>query len=413
VLILAGAAGLIRLWLLQPSPARLALIALWTAVATLFRHDFGVYVAIAAVVAVVARRPAGALAVASRLAVYVGMTTLLLVPSIAWVQIYKGVVPYVQSTIESVEGESARTDLPWPVIEPAAGLTEDNLISLVYYVFWAVPCVALLAWIWKAASRERREPIDLATGLSLIVLALVVNMAFLRGSLLSRFGDAIVPVALAAAWAATAAPAPWQARQAAAGIVWALPRAVMLFLVASLFVVEESRREMEVGGLTEGREAAGRRFDAARAELSQLPPQTWRGVKPEGTLVAARYIAECTAPGDHVLMATYGPEIPVFARRPFAGGQGTFGLNFYTADEPQRAAVARLRTQSVPIVIASYDEYEGEFVEDYPIVAQYLAGRYRDAGTIAVEGEPRFRVLVDSTRAPARTDAVLGLPCYR
>jgi hypothetical protein len=110
---------------------------------------------------------------------------------------------------------------------------------------------------------------------------------------------------------------------------------------------------------------------------------------------------------------TYAPEIPVFARRRFAGGQGTFGLNFYTADEQQQNAVKRLREQSVPVVLGSVDEYEGEFVDDYPIVAAYLAEHYRVSGTIAVDGEPRFRVLVDSARQPLRVDPTLNLPCYR
>ena len=67
----------------------------------------------------------------------------------------------------------------------------------------------------------------------------------------------------------------------------------------------------------------------------------------------------------------------------------------------------------MPVVLGSFDEYEGEFVDDYPIVAAYLAEHYREAGTIAVDGEPRFRVLVESEREPRRVDPTLNLPCYR
>ncbi len=134
-------------------------------------------------------------------------------------------------------------------------------------------------------------------------------------------------------------------------------------------ITSETVRELDVAGLSDSWEAVERRFQSARAELVQLPPATWSGVKAEGTLVAARYVAECTSPEDHVLLVTYAPEIPVYARRRFAGGQGTFGLNFYTAEEQQRTAVARLREQSVPVVLGSFDEFEGEFVDDYPVVA--------------------------------------------
>ncbi len=59
-----------------------------------------------------------------------GLTTLLLVPSIVWVQVYKGVVPYIQATLASITGESQRTDLPWPTFDLAQGLDERNLVSL-------------------------------------------------------------------------------------------------------------------------------------------------------------------------------------------------------------------------------------------------------------------------------------------
>jgi hypothetical protein len=286
-------------------------------------------------------------------------------------------------------------------------------------MFWAIPMVALVVLAWRIAhagrarAGERFNPVDLATGVALILLALAVNTSFLRGSLLSRFGDAIVPVALLGAWATTSTPNFWQVRRTPLLIAWVMPRVLLLMILALAFATGDTRRELQASGLTDSWEFTQRRFQTARTELSQLPPNTWSGTKPDGTLVAARYVAECTRPEDYVLLVTYAPEIPVFARRRFAAGQGTFGLNFYTAEEQQRNAVNRLREQSVPVVLGSFDEYEGEFVEDYPIVAKYVTEHYRDAGTIDVEGEPRFRVLVDSTRQPTHVDGILNLPCYR
>jgi hypothetical protein len=96
-----------------------------------------------------------------------------------------------------------------------------------------------------------------------------------------------------------------------------------------------------------------------------------------------------------------------------AGGQGTFGLNFYLTDAQQERAIAYLRQQSVPIVLGSYADYDGEFGSDYPLVAAYVASRYRDAGVIPVEGAPRFRVLVENGRPPVRMDPYFGLPCFQ
>jgi hypothetical protein len=128
---------------------------------------------------------------------------------------------------------------------------------------------------------------------------------------------------------------------------------------------------------------------------------------------AARYIAECTADDDRILLTTYAPEVLVMGRRRFAAGQGTFGLNFYESEPQQLEAVGRIERQSVPIVLGSYDEFEEEFVHDYRRVSEYVAAHYRDAGAILEEGSPRFRVLVDTRRAVRRLDAATGLPCFR
>ena len=431
VLMLAVAAGLARLWIVRPSTSGLALLAVWTAVATLFRHDFGVYVALTAVAAILVRGPGPWTAVARRLALYVAVTTVLLLPSIVWVQVYAGVVPYVQATLENVKGESARTDLAWPTFDPEQGFDERNLVSLAYYAFWGVPLVAVCLLAWRVAVRmpfitarrlraftpdrtnADRDRIDLATGVTLAALAIAVNTSFLRGALLSRFGDAIAPVALLAAWATAVVPALPQVHTVLTGVAWAAPRVLLLTILSAVFMAGDTRPELAASGLTDSWEFVQLRFHTARAELARQPPTTWSDVKPEGTLVAARYVAECTRPTDRVLLLTYAPEIPVYARRRFAAAQGTFGLNFYTWEEQQRNAVARLGEQSVPIVIGSYDDFEGEIVDDYPLMAKYVAEHYREAGAIAVDGEPRFRVFVERDRQPQGVDSTLGLPCYR
>jgi hypothetical protein len=105
--------------------------------------------------------------------------------------------------------------------------------------------------------------------------------------------------------------------------------------------------------------------------------------------------------------------VPVFARRRFAIGQGTVALSFYTSPEDQERALARWRTQSVPVVLADYEEYEHGFRSDYALLARHLMDHYREAGTIEVDEEPRFRVFVERGRQPRRADPALGLPCFR
>ena len=151
----------------------------------------------------------------------------------------------------------------------------------------------------------------------------------------------------------------------------------------------------------------------AKDELRGLPPRVWHDRDEVGTLAAARYLAECTAPTDRVLVATYATEVGVFARRLFAAGQPTFGLGFYTDEPHQHRALDRLATQSVPVVLTSAaDEYASDFAPDYPLVARYLENHYAEVGVIDVENKPRFRVLARRDRTPVRTYQRFGLPCF-
>ena len=84
---------------------------------------------------------------------------------------------------------------------------------------------------------------------------------------------------------------------------------------------------------------------------------------------AAGYIARCTTPDDRLLVTGAIHEIPVLARRRFAGGQAMFKLSLYTSERDQRRALAKLEQQSVPIVLADDREFGEGFLDDYPLFA--------------------------------------------
>ena len=65
------------------------------------------------------------------------------------------------------------------------------------------------------------------------------------------------------------------------------------------------------------------------------------------------------------------------------------------------------------LVLADIREVEGGCLSDYPLIARHLAERYREAGTIDVDEEPRLRVFVDARRTPSRVDGRFGLPCFQ
>jgi hypothetical protein len=418
VVVLLVAALLVRMWLLRPSWPALAMLSAWTAVATLFRHDFGVYVGIAAGVALLAAGPLPLQRRLHRLIGYAGLTLLLLLPSVIWVQRQAGLVPYARHTLESIRGESSRTALRWPRVRTEAGGARDNLAALAYFSLWIIVAAAAAALV-SLVVRGNAEPTTIATGLALLALTAVVNSFFLRGNLFARFGDAIVPAVLLAAWIAGALGIERSrpsGKPPAGGPLLTplrvLPSATMVIIAAALFAATGVPLRLVAAGLTHSWDP-WTPFEATKAELSSLPPQTWTDAGTYGTLTASRYLAECTQPTDRVLLATHAPEVPVFARRLVAAGQGTFGLTFYENEVHQRQAVARMQRQSVPVVIGAFDEFKGEFVDDYRYVYEYVAAHYRDAGVIEVDGRPRFRVLVSTSREPSGVDPRLGLPCFK
>jgi hypothetical protein len=267
--------------------------------------------------------------------------------------------------------------------------------------------------IWRLVDRSQPFPAaERATGLALLALAAGVDVFFLRGNLAQRFGDAIVPTAVAAAWTVGAAAAlRWRRAWVPVGMA---ARLLLLAMLGAIYVTGEVRRELDNGALTDSWENARKRFDRIRGELRALPPAEWSHVDAQGTLRAARYVAQCTSPDDHVLVAAYAPEIPVFARRRFAAGQPIVAMSFYTSEADQRRAVERLQGQSVPIVLVADEDYDEEFADDYPLLAQYVEAHYRVVGTIDTgRDDLRLRVFVESGRKPQGADPILGLPCFR
>lgn len=411
VLALAVGVWAVRAAAFEPTTLRLALAAAATAAAVLFRHDLGIYVAAAMGAALVVRDIDRWRLLVRHVAIYGAATAACLLPPVIWVQMYEGLPEYLRRAAASVAVEQSRTNLRLPSIDLSMPLAPANLEVAGYYLFWAVPLVAAavllprLVW-WRGPPPTREER---ATAFGLLVMTALANLSFLRANLAERFGDAVVVVALLAAWTAGTA-ALWRSALVRRLAVTA-PVVLLAGVLAANSVLSEVGRELDTSGLSDSWEEVERRYGVVRGELRGMPPLAWSDAAAQGTLVAARYVAECTRSTDRLLGIGPVHEIHVFARRRFAAGQALFKLSLYTSIADQRRALDRLRTQSVPIVIADAGEY-GYFDDLYPFIAEHLMQRYRDAGSIDVEGRPRFRVLVAADREPTRADPVLGLPCF-
>ena len=169
---------------------------------------------------------------------------------------------------------------------------------------------------------------------------------------------------------------------------------------------------MATGRLDDSWGAARGKFREVADSLRAEPPVTWTEKPVERSIAVSRYLAECTAPEDRVLLATFADEIAYFARRRFAGGQRRFTSNVLTSEADQRNVLRRMARQSVPVVVTDMN-YEHEFVIDYPLVAKHIESHYRRAGDVKTESEAVLHVWVEKTRPPVRTDPVLGFPCFQ
>lgn len=406
VVMLALGAAAIRFAMGEPSVMRLAIAAAITAMATLFRHDYGVYLAIGMIAGIIAREFGRWREAARRVGAFAACTALFLLPSIIWVQVHEGVMTYVVTALRTSGIESRRTSLAWPTFDGSAPFDDSNLIALTYYAFWVLPMLALLV---LALRSKGAPPQERGTVVALVALAVVVNVFFLRSNLAARFGDAVVPVALLAAWIAAA---PEIAGRTARALAWAAPRVLLLLMIPCAYVFGELAPDLQNSGLTVSATETLERFKNVRASLARLPHAALSDGLANGKLRAAQYLAECTAPEDRVLVAAYAPEVLVFARRAFAGGQPTVSLALYGSESEQHATLARWERQSVPVVVAT-DEFEQEFVTDYPLLARRVAERYHEAGAIPIGEDARFRVFVENDRPARRIDARFDLPCYR
>jgi len=403
----------IRWAVLRPSWPRLTALAAATLAATLFRHDYGLFVGAGAVAGLIGMEPRPWRGAARRLLTYGVLLVLVSLPSLVWFMLNGGILHYARLVFQASFTQSFNNPAMGfsPVVKLSAPFQADSLIALEYYAYWFMVVAAVV--VLAVRSRQRRQDgydAELGTGWALVVMAPFVHYFLLRSHLQARFGDAVVPMAVIGPWIVGQAPMLGSRigrRLSAAG-----PPLFMALMCAAFVPIEYVPQELSTGGFLTRASLVTERFGNVKQELVALPPHDWTNVEPQGTLVAARYVAECTSPTDRVLVGTFADQIPYFARRLFAGGQSYFAFSFLRTEDDQRLVLQRLAHQSVPIILAAYD-YDKEILRNYPLLAQHIASRYHQVGVIDYEGEPWVRVFVENGRTPTRTDPVSGFPCFR
>ena len=399
--LLSYAAGfyLLQRYVTRPTAGRLWALAASVVIAFLFRHDHGIYLGAAGVMATWLVAADGIARRLRRTLTFVGMTALLALPYLAYVQVNGGILAYVQTGLEFRDGELGRQEYVWPDVFGGGQLFADALL----YQYWALPVLALLVVAWRARGGAASGA---ARVMPIVAVAVVLNATFLRAPLPVRLPDVIVPAVLLGAWLAAAA---WHGRRR---WVWR-PAAIALGLAFTLSVATAGQivDQLERAGLLRSwSRLADALDDVGWMLLERHSPRQMPSRAAAALLPFYGYAARCTEPTDRLFVAGFAPEVVVFAQRPFAGGIYTYVAGYYNSEARQRQIVATMRRQVVPFVLIPGTAYATDFAAGWPIVAEYVGGRYGPMVTLgdAVTG---VHVLIDRTLPVTRRDEATGWPC--
>ena len=352
----------------NPRPRRLVMLAIWTAVAFLLRHDYVIYVALGNIVLLIACHGRVLRDAARRLAGYAALSILFILPWLLYVQIYEGLPEYFASAVSFTATEGRRTatgSLPWP-----------------FFAFVAIPVAGLIV--------SSRQGVRLKRGqlASAAVLLLSLDLVFLRDVLAARIPDAAAPTAVVAA--ATAAHVVSK-RAVTRGTVIAAMLVVILQITTRTFALPQPAESF-------------RRLSDITERLRHVSPE----ITPNPSLAPlVEYLAHCTGRDDRILVAGFGPEIPVLARRPFAARLPTWIPGYYEDSADVNRALMQLGRERLGAAV---------FLNGSMVVARLwpaLLQAIRDRGFEEYTVTPinsRVRVWLPSA-ADAHRDAATNLPC--
>jgi hypothetical protein len=408
VLVTAVASLLIVSVARLPVWPRVALMSAWTAIAFLFRHDYAIYCVAGFILVTVCAAGATWRDRLMQAAAYLVLAGVLLAPSLWWVQRYRGLTEYVRNGLEMSRNEAERTRIGWPRLNLDGGLAslvndEGNAEAWIYYVFLALPIVALGVTAWKAGRAETATIPPAATVVALSVMTMLLAHYLLRGNLAARFGDMGPPTAVLAAYllsASTRRLADW--RRGIAGAVVAI--AVLGVTVLCTWQLASVSGELRTARLLEPADVVARTRQASQDLVTM--PASLREQQGADRMQASAYVHRCTKPTDRLLVMGYATDVLAFSERLFAGKRASFIIGFYTDERYSRETVASLQSSSVPIVLG------GPLLDDarLPLIVDYLRSHYDEAGTVRFyEGELRVLVRRGLASQPLGPG---GLPCF-
>jgi hypothetical protein len=404
--VLAYALGFLTMWRYIEQPSRVVELATAIVLAFGLRHDHGIYLGLGALLAVLLTPASGGVKQAVRRAViFAAVVLLFLTPYLVFTSVYDGLWRHLTRGIElqQVEGSRGRTI---PSFTFDGGVFASNAEPWLFFLFHLLPLIAAVV-LWMR--RRQGSPQERAMVLPLIVVALLADFGLIRDTVSARLPDAVVPAALLLGWLIAIVvrlrPAPMRS------VTWAATATIVVLTMTSAAAIGDTKEQLEKAEMIG---SPARLWDHLRnrtAELHERLPLAQMPSRVASSLLPFfAYSDRCLGLPDHILIPAYAPEVGVWSRRPFAGGQVWFQPELLRSDEDHRFVMRRLAEQRVPVAILLSPSAE-QVAARFPELDRYLHDFTNRISFTTDDG--RDLVIAFNARLAIALDRETGWPCYR
>jgi hypothetical protein len=414
-------------------------LAVITVVGFLFRHDHGVFVALATAAMLLLLTDVPWRERTRHALLYGVFVVALAAPYLLFIQLNGGVGAYIEQASAWAEEERARTPIQWPGLldnpdgvsdearqgppfRRAVAVVRDNGIAWFYYLEIALPIFALAVLAISRDGFRPGWPRAVPKIAIVALLGLILDAGFLRSPLQARLADPSVPHAILIAWLAAALPRMLVSRRSwrPALQAWAVPvrLAVAVAAIPFVFVLGSifSNRlydRLDDAYLVDGPgQAMARMRTVSQALRDEWDLSTWTA-RPDrpGLITLALYLNSCTPPDARIFVQPYIPQVLALARRGFAAGHADLRPGFFDTPEAQTLALRRMRRQYVPVVLLDAGESLANFRESFPVLTGYFDAAYEMAGTHTFDDRFGITLLIRSDARQTGVFEPLGWPC--
>ena len=427
ILVPAVALLLIQQYVRHPSRRGMLLLAIWTDIAVLLRHDLGVYAAAGTGVALVWIHRGTWKQALRALIEFAAAVVIVMIPYIAFVQWAEGLPQHFHEAIEFAKGEAHQRFLsppPFAFISDPRGLSAWSKGDSAVLLFYAAHMLAIAALVLLIARREQRTERSPTIGAACTMLILYL-VVVLRHPIDSRIQDLAALLAILGAWvvgdlahraaSALARRSPGEGRSgttrarliSVSALVLAL--AVAAASVASLWDLGNIGLRVQETRVADGVDMMRRTLVGIRETGTEWPwPRFW----PAGELPdAVRYLNSCTTPDEAVLLTWAAPEYYYFAQRRFGAGHALFlPPDAFTSLDDQRLMLARMRAERIPIVLIN-ETRRKEFTDTYGEVDRYLKQEYVSSGHFQIHEGSDVTIAIRRDLKAGRTYGAERWPC--